>query len=53
MYVQPPDYAAGFKRLGFTDEDCTGGGSDRLVDALVARGTDDDHFPPGQGRAER
>jgi probable F420-dependent oxidoreductase len=41
LYFGLPNYTASFKRLGFTDEDFTGGGSDRLVDALVAWGTED------------
>ncbi|GHD74248.1 hypothetical protein GCM10010317_087150 [Streptomyces mirabilis] len=40
LYFQLPNCAASFKRLGFTDGDFTGGGSDRLVDALVAWGAD-------------
>ncbi|WP_371596796.1 LLM class F420-dependent oxidoreductase [Streptomyces sp. NBC_00564] len=40
-YLQLPNYAANLKRLGFTDDDLTGGGSDFLVDALVVWGTDD------------
>ncbi|MFF7187378.1 LLM class F420-dependent oxidoreductase [Streptomyces sp. NPDC008222] len=40
-YLQLPNYAANLKRLGFTDEDLTAGGSDRLVDTLVAWGTDE------------
>ncbi|MFJ3306717.1 LLM class F420-dependent oxidoreductase [Streptomyces sp. NPDC086549] len=40
-YLQLPNYAVNLKRLGFTDDDLIGGGSDRLVDALVAWGTDD------------
>ncbi|WP_290050924.1 TIGR03620 family F420-dependent LLM class oxidoreductase [Amycolatopsis solani] len=42
---QPPgaalrvtNYAAALRRLGFTDEDLAGSGSDRLIDALVAYG---------------
>ncbi|MFF8027145.1 LLM class F420-dependent oxidoreductase [Streptomyces sp. NPDC007896] len=41
LYLRLPNYTANFERLGFTDEDFTGGGSDRLVDSLVAWGTDD------------
>ncbi|MFC9848614.1 hypothetical protein ACFWFF_35165 [Streptomyces sp. NPDC060223] len=40
-YLQLPNYATNLKRLGFTDNDLTGGGSDFLVDALVVWGTDD------------
>ncbi|GAA5194729.1 LLM class F420-dependent oxidoreductase [Rugosimonospora acidiphila] len=39
-YLVLPNYAQNFKRFGFTDEDLSGGGSDRLVDALYAYGID-------------
>lgn len=32
------NYLANFRRMGFTDSDFTGGGSDALVDAVVAQG---------------
>ncbi|MEV6641541.1 TIGR03620 family F420-dependent LLM class oxidoreductase [Amycolatopsis sp. NPDC051371] len=32
------NYAANLRRLGFTDDDLSGTGSDRLIDALVAHG---------------
>ncbi|CAO5190455.1 Oxidoreductase, MSMEG_4141 family [Frankia sp. AiPs1] len=35
-----PNYANNLRRLGFTDADLADGGSDRLVDALVAWGDD-------------
>ncbi len=38
MYLTLPNYVNNLKRLGFTDEDCANGGSDRLVDAVVAWG---------------
>jgi probable F420-dependent oxidoreductase len=38
IYLQLPNYANNWRRLGFGDEDIEGGGSDRLVDALVAWG---------------
>jgi probable F420-dependent oxidoreductase len=38
IYLQLPNYANNWRRLGFSDEDIAGGGSDRLVDALVAWG---------------
>jgi len=38
MYMQAPNYVNNWLRLGFTPEDITNGGSDRLVDALVAWG---------------
>jgi probable F420-dependent oxidoreductase len=37
-YLGLPNYANNWKRQGFTDDDIAGGGSDRLVDALVAWG---------------
>ena len=41
MYLGLPNYANNWKRLGFTDADVADGGSDALVDALVAWGDDD------------
>ncbi|MBL1105270.1 LLM class F420-dependent oxidoreductase [Streptomyces sp. 5-8] len=38
MYLALPNYTNNFLRLGFTEEDLTGGGSDRLVDAVFAWG---------------
>lgn len=37
-YLALPNYANNWKRIGFTDDDVSDGGSDRLVDALVAWG---------------
>ena len=37
-YLGLPNYANNWKRIGFTDDDIADGGSDRLVDALVAWG---------------
>ncbi len=37
-YLALPNYSNNWKRLGYTDDDIAGGGSDRLVDALVAWG---------------
>jgi probable F420-dependent oxidoreductase len=37
-YLNLPNYSNNWKRQGFTDDDLTGGGSDRLVDALVVWG---------------
>ena len=37
-YLQAPNYTNNWLRLGFTTEDLANGGSDRLVDALVAWG---------------
>ncbi|QXJ21139.1 TIGR03620 family F420-dependent LLM class oxidoreductase [Actinomadura graeca] len=39
-YLGGPAYRASWQRLGFTDADLEAGGSDRLVDALVAVGED-------------
>lgn len=40
-YLGLPNYVNNLKRLGFTDADIADGGSDRLVDAIVAWGTID------------
>ena len=40
-YLALPNYANNWKRIGYTDDDVANGGSDRLVDALVAWGDDD------------
>jgi probable F420-dependent oxidoreductase len=37
-YLELPNYTNNLRRLGFTDDDLANGGSDRLVDALVAWG---------------
>lgn len=37
-YLQLPNYVNSWLRLGFSQEDVTGGGSDRLVDAMFAWG---------------
>ncbi len=37
-YLGLPNYVNNLKRLGFTDDDVASGGSDRLVDAIVAWG---------------
>jgi probable F420-dependent oxidoreductase len=41
-YLQLPNYTNNLRRLGFTDDDLAGDGSDALVDALVAWGTPED-----------
>ena len=41
-YVRLPNYANNLRRLGFDEDDLTGGGSDRLVDAIVAWGGEDE-----------
>lgn len=37
-YLTLPNYVNNLKRLGYTDDDVANGGSDRLVDAIVAWG---------------
>ncbi|MFJ3229519.1 LLM class F420-dependent oxidoreductase [Streptomyces sp. NPDC086787] len=41
MYLALPNYTNSFLRLGFTEDDLTDGGSDRLIDALYAWGDED------------
>ena len=38
-YLTLPNYTNNLRRFGWTDEDFAGGGSDRLVDALIPWGT--------------
>lgn len=40
-YLGLPNYVNNLRRGGFSDDDVTGGGSDRLVDAVVAWGDED------------
>ncbi len=40
-YLEAPNYTNNFRRLGFTEDDIAGGGSDRFVDALIAWGDED------------
>lgn len=40
-YLLLPNYTNNLRRLGFRDEDFADGGSDRLIDALVAWGDED------------
>ena len=40
-YLALPNYANNLRRLGFDDADLASGGSDRLVDALIAWGSED------------
>jgi probable F420-dependent oxidoreductase len=40
-YLALPNYADNLRRLGYDDEDLTGGGSDRLLDAVVVQGDAD------------
>lgn len=53
-YLELPNYAKNWMRLGFSEQDVAGAGSDRLVDAGVAWGSVDDiaarvaaHFDAG------
>ena len=41
MYLTLPNYTRNWFRLGFTEDDLIGGGSDRLVDAMVAWGDEE------------
>jgi probable F420-dependent oxidoreductase len=54
VYLRAPNYVNNLKRLGFTDDDVADGGSERLVDAIVATGDVaaavqrvEDHFAAG------
>src|SRR5690606_3065327 len=38
VYTGLPNYVNNWRRLGFTDDDFAGGGSDRLLDAMVVHG---------------
>jgi len=38
FYLTLPNYTNNFLRLGFTEADCQNGGSDRLIDAVIAWG---------------
>jgi probable F420-dependent oxidoreductase len=53
-YLGLVNYTSNLRRLGWSDEDLSGGGSDALIDALVAHGSGaqvaarlDEHFPAG------
>jgi probable F420-dependent oxidoreductase len=41
IYLPLPNYRNNFKRLGFADDDFEGGGSDRLIDSVIAWGDED------------
>jgi probable F420-dependent oxidoreductase len=41
-YLGLVNYTSNLRRLGFTDADLSGGGSERLIDALVAHGSPDE-----------
>ena len=54
IYMRLPNYVDNWRRLGFTDADVAGEGSDRLVDALVVWGDEkairariDEHWQAG------
>jgi probable F420-dependent oxidoreductase len=38
LYLTLPNYVNNWRRLGFTDTDFAGGGSDRLIDSIVVWG---------------
>jgi probable F420-dependent oxidoreductase len=40
-YLRLPNYVNNLRRLGYSEEDLVGGGSDRLVDAIVAWGDEE------------
>jgi probable F420-dependent oxidoreductase len=42
LYLGLSNYTANLRRFGFTDADIDGGGSDRLIDAVVPHGTADE-----------
>jgi probable F420-dependent oxidoreductase len=42
MYLQLPNYVNSLRHLGYGDDDLADGGSDRLVDAIVAWGDEED-----------
>jgi probable F420-dependent oxidoreductase len=39
MYLRASNYRRNLRRLGFADDDIDGGGSDRLIDAVIPHGT--------------
>ena len=54
LYLGLPNYVDNWRRLGFSDADFAGGGSDRLVDALIVWGDEkairariDEHWQAG------
>jgi probable F420-dependent oxidoreductase len=40
-YLMLPNYTNNFLRLGFTEDDLAGGGSDRLIDAIIVWGDEE------------
>src|SRR5258708_25920782 len=53
MYLGLPNYVDNWRRLGFTDAGFAGGGSDRLVDALICWGDRKAFRPPPDGHRPR
>jgi probable F420-dependent oxidoreductase len=54
IYLGLPNYVNNWRRLGFTDSDFAGGGSDRLIDAVLVWGDEkairariDEHWQAG------
>jgi probable F420-dependent oxidoreductase len=54
LYMQLPNYVDNWRRLGFGDADFAGGGSDRLIDAVIVWGDEtairariDEHLQAG------
>jgi probable F420-dependent oxidoreductase len=54
LYLGLPNYVNNWRRLGFVDSDFAGGGSDRLIDAVIAWGDEkairarlDEHWQAG------
>jgi probable F420-dependent oxidoreductase len=41
VYLRMPNYTNNLRELGYSDDDVAGGGSDRLVDDLIAWGDPD------------
>ncbi|HSL15974.1 MAG TPA: LLM class F420-dependent oxidoreductase, partial [Actinomycetota bacterium] len=37
-YLSSPNYSGNLRRMGYTAEDVSGSGSDRLIDAVIAWG---------------
>lgn len=40
LYLKLPNYTGNLRRFGFDDDDFTGGGSDRLISAIIPAGPD-------------
>ena len=54
LYLSLPNYVNNWRRMGYSDEDFSGGGSDRLIDAMVVWGDEnairrriDEHWQAG------